>query len=444
MQAITLGVILIIIFFIRKIYFTKSCRIDDAAKTSYPLNFRSSHISVFKDENSIRCVNLKQFMDIACELVRSFSFILRILALSTFFFLTSGLQFWITNYLINVTKVKKFYVYCYFSSTLLTAPLFGVFLGYVITNSFNNFKGKFSIIFILILSIILSFLCYTINLDKIRNSFLYFGINLWLIIFFSFIQIQNFISLILFNYENKAAKDDNDENEALKEDNMQTISFIMNFSSNLFGYFPGPLIYGVLLNEYVESDPLWTFTLFVYYSFISFLLVFIVVILRIFESDNLNIPRKTEVSQQDNKLTNLIISKGNSTKNLKVYYISPGRICGIGSFVLGNYVSQFHLDQEISKNVDEDKISVVSCETDMRKDIYKNIEFNESMPGNSPIQNRREIFPQETPNFGNNIGQFSQSPESLKFQLGDEYMGLEHQHSLFGPKKLDIKNEEIN
>lgn len=384
-------------------------------------------------------------MDIACELVRSFSFILRILALSTFFFLTSGLQFWITNYIINVMKVNKFYVYCYFSSTLLTAPLLGVFLGYVITNSFNNFKGKFSIIFILILSIILSFLCYTINLDKIRNSFLYFGINLWLIIFFSFIQIQNFISLILFNYENKAAKDDNDENEALKEDNMQTISFIMNFSSNLFGYFPGPLIYGVLLNKYVESDPLWTFTFFCYSSFISFLLAFIVVILRFFESDNnLNIPRKTEVSQQDNKLTNLILSKGNSTKNRKVYYISPGRICGIGSFVLGNYVSQFHLDQEISKIVDEDKISVVSCETDMIKDAYKNIEFNESVSGNSPLQNKRQNFPQETPNFGNNMCQLSLSPESLKFRLTDEYMGLEQQHSLFGPKKLDIKNEEIN
>jgi len=467
LQAILLGAILIIIFFIRQIYFSKTCRIDDHAKTSYHHSRKHSDVSVFKDAKlDSKTLKLKNLFLNAWEVSKSFTFILRILTLSTFFFLTSGLQFWVTSYIIDVIKLDKLYTYIYYSLTLLTAPLLGVMVGFTLTSYFNKFKSKLSVVFIMILSLILCGICYTITLSAVEENIIYFGINLWFIFFIIFIQIQNFISLILYNYDNSSNYSNSNSNieserrEALKEDNMQTISFIINLSSNLFGYFLGPLIYGVILNSYIDSKPKLPFQFFVYYSFVSLFMVLIVFIFKVLETSKTNVIYQQDIvntsNTNSNKLKVALTSNqaGGAhgvTKVNVVHSVFSVRICGIGSFVLGNYVSQTQTEVEKKlNNIDEDRISVVSCGTDqIERNSAEGIEFN----GNT--NNRLESITlgvSDTPNFGNFIGSSqNHSPVSsnndnvMKMKLKEE-MSVKEQ-SLFGLKsdlKNDLRNENIN
>jgi hypothetical protein len=53
------------------------------------------------------------------------SYILTTLSLTTLFFAISGIQYWITNYFVQVLGLKEYDANIYFSVCCITSPVFG-------------------------------------------------------------------------------------------------------------------------------------------------------------------------------------------------------------------------------------------------------------------------------------------------------------------------------
>jgi len=58
------------------------------------------------------------------------------------YFISSGIQFWMTSYLIDILDNDPFKVVIIFSIVSITGPLFGVIVGGTFADKYGGYKGK--------------------------------------------------------------------------------------------------------------------------------------------------------------------------------------------------------------------------------------------------------------------------------------------------------------
>lgn len=73
------------------------------------------------------------------SLLRNKPYIFITLALSILYFIISGIQFWISDYLRVVLEIEAHKVFVFFSFTCITAPTFGVIVGGVVIHSLGGY-----------------------------------------------------------------------------------------------------------------------------------------------------------------------------------------------------------------------------------------------------------------------------------------------------------------
>ena len=64
------------------------------------------------------------------------------LALCSMYFISSGIQFWMTSYLIDILENDAFKVVIVFSIVSITGPLMGVIVGGTFADKYGGYKGK--------------------------------------------------------------------------------------------------------------------------------------------------------------------------------------------------------------------------------------------------------------------------------------------------------------
>ena len=79
------------------------------------------------------------------------------LALSTLYFIITGIQYWISDYLQLVLKVPTDEVYYVFAFICLTAPFMGIILGGFVFSSIGGYSSPKSFLWVLLISVIGSF-----------------------------------------------------------------------------------------------------------------------------------------------------------------------------------------------------------------------------------------------------------------------------------------------
>jgi hypothetical protein len=67
------------------------------------------------------------------------------LALTSLFFVVTGLQFWVSDYLRIVLGVSQSMVSISFALVCITAPLFGVLFGGKLVDSYGGYTSKYAI-----------------------------------------------------------------------------------------------------------------------------------------------------------------------------------------------------------------------------------------------------------------------------------------------------------
>jgi hypothetical protein len=76
-----------------------------------------------------------------CELLSNGVYVCVVLALSSLFFVVTGIQFWVTSYIIRIIKMPQAYVTPAFGATSILAPIAGVVCGGLFIDKIGGYKG---------------------------------------------------------------------------------------------------------------------------------------------------------------------------------------------------------------------------------------------------------------------------------------------------------------
>lgn len=143
-------------------------------------------------------------------------------------FIITGIQFWITDYMLAILKVEESKVYITFAIVCITAPTFGVLLGGYFIEQLGGYTDKRALEACYKISILAA--CCGLPLPLIDNYY-FFVLFMWLLLFFGGSIVPGLTGIML---------------SAIPQNNKEMANSITHFCHNLIGYFPAPILYGVI------------------------------------------------------------------------------------------------------------------------------------------------------------------------------------------------------
>lgn len=170
----------------------------------------------------------KTFCQKFAQLLTNGPFILILFSISFLYFIITGIQYWVSDYLLTVLKVDQETVFTSFGIISITGPVLGVIVGGNVTSYLGGYNSKAS----LKVANIVSFLCL-VSAAPIAfiDSFPLFAGLLWFLLFFGG-SVLPCMTGIMLNTVDKHFK--------------TTANSIANLIYNLVGYLPAPTVYGLI------------------------------------------------------------------------------------------------------------------------------------------------------------------------------------------------------
>ena len=185
----------------------------------------NSHISEIKETEETERSKVSFFKQFI-KLMKNVPFLLIMISNSFIFFILTGIQYWVTDYLINEIKQKEDVVLGTFGIVSITGPVFGVVIGGNVTSALGGFRSKKA----LMMTQLMSFLCVLSALPiPFIDNFWIFVILLWLLLFFGGYMMPSLSGIML---------------ETIDADFKATGNSVANLAYNLVGFLPAPSVYG--------------------------------------------------------------------------------------------------------------------------------------------------------------------------------------------------------
>ena len=183
--------------------------------------------------------NLGRYLLQAKLVMKNKLYVALTLGMSSIYFIVTGIQFWITKYLIEILKADQLVVNITFSLISITAPLSGVLFGGTVSDKYGGYKGRnetkallmcvgFAIV-AFIFSFPMGFLFQIFYLSVLLWTFLFFGASI--------IPIATGIMI-----------------STVPKDCQATSSSISQLIFNLFGYFCSPMITGFIMDSFEDRN----------------------------------------------------------------------------------------------------------------------------------------------------------------------------------------------
>lgn len=213
-------------------------------------------------------------------------FILNVLALASLFFIITVVQFWATDYMKKVLLISnKDSIKLSFAIICITSPTLGVVIGGIVTTKIGGYEKKEASLLILILAALASLFAI---LTVFANSIITFTIFLWLVLFFGGAIIAPITGIII---------------TSLSSDLRGSANSITSLISNLFGYLPGPFVYGSMYESTKLWHPKFAFGFVMFYSLLGLVFLLAAAILRYRKLNSL----EKEVSTHSRKVSKEIL-----------------------------------------------------------------------------------------------------------------------------------------
>ena len=149
-------------------------------------------------------------------------------AITGLYFIVTGIQYWVSDYMISVLEVEESIVFTTFGIISITGPVLGVVVGGNVTTSFGGCSAKKSLY--LCCGIAAGCLVCAAPIPFVTNFPLFITL-LWFLLFFGGFILPAMTGIML------ATVDD-----SLKA----TANALANLFYNLGGYLPAPYIYGAI------------------------------------------------------------------------------------------------------------------------------------------------------------------------------------------------------
>jgi len=184
------------------------------------------------------------------------------LGLCSIYFIVTGIQFWMTKYLIEILGADPLIVNIIFAAITVTAPLAGVLMGGTISDKYGGYKGKNAIEAIK--------MCIAFGLVSFVFAFpmgflfqiVYLTILLWTFLFFGAAIIPIGTGIMI---------------SAVPKDCQATSSSISQLIFNLFGYFSSPMVTGIIMNRFYDKRQGFIWGMRVCFWWVFFALIFFVI-----------------------------------------------------------------------------------------------------------------------------------------------------------------------
>lgn len=160
-------------------------------------------------------------------------------AISCLFFIVSGIQYWISDYMITVLGASKHVVFIYFSATAITAPIFGAIAGSVITSKLGGYESKLTMRSCIFAALICAMFAVFV---PSQDDFQWIVFMVWVILFCGGYILPAMQGIMMMQVDN---------------DQKSMASSFANFSYNFFGYMPAPVVYGAVCSLDIGDKSRW-------------------------------------------------------------------------------------------------------------------------------------------------------------------------------------------
>ena len=188
-------------------------------------------------------------------------YVLITLALTSIYFIVTGIQFWITKYLIEILNVEPIVVNVIFSIISITAPLSGVLFGGTISDKYGGYKGKNETKALQMCSAF-GILAFFFGLPMgFMFQIIYLSILLWTFLFFGAAIIPIGTGVMI---------------SSVPKDCQATSSSISQLVFNLLGYFCSPMITGFIMDRFEDEKLGFIWGMRVVFFWVIFALFFVV------------------------------------------------------------------------------------------------------------------------------------------------------------------------
>ncbi|CAD8139831.1 unnamed protein product [Paramecium pentaurelia] len=166
-------------------------------------------------------------------------FVFSMLSLSSLFFVVTGVQFWITDYLRNVLLMPHEVVFKSFLIISLSAPLTGVYLGGLILHNFGGYDGQMAIKIAAFEALLASISGAFI---PILNNGTFVLLFLWFLLFFGGSAVPAIMGIMITSIPKEQRSSGNSLSHLFQE---------------LLGYLPAPVLYGYVQQQTGGSTSRW-------------------------------------------------------------------------------------------------------------------------------------------------------------------------------------------
>ena len=236
-----------------------SVTVPRGSHSSYPANSKMRNRKHSPRIDSVETSNLSGYLLQTKIVLTTPLYISITLGLCSIYFIVTGIQFWMTKYLIEILEGEPIVVNTIFSVISITAPLFGVFLGGTFSDNYGGYKGENAIKAIKI--------CIAFGLVSFVFAFpmgflfqiVYLCILLWTFLFFGAAIIPIGTGIMI---------------SSVPKDCQATSSSISQLIFNLFGYFFSPQLTGYIMDRFTDKRQGFIWGMRVVFWWVIFSLIF--------------------------------------------------------------------------------------------------------------------------------------------------------------------------
>ena len=187
-------------------------------------------------------------------------YILITLGMTSIYFIVTGIQFWITKYLIEILSVEPIIVNIIFFIFIITAPLSGVLFGGTLSDRYGGYKGK-NERKALQMCAAFGILAFFFGIPMgFMFQITYLSVLLWTFLFFGAAIIPMGTGIMI---------------SCVPKDCQATSSSMSQLIFNLLGYFSSPMITGFIMDRFEDEKMGFIWGMRVIFFWVTFALFFI-------------------------------------------------------------------------------------------------------------------------------------------------------------------------
>ena len=184
------------------------------------------------------------------------------LGMCAIYFIVTGIQFWMTKYLIEILDIEPLLVNIIFSGISVTAPLLGVIVGGTISDIYGGYKGK-NVIRAIKMIIAFGLVSFVFAFPMgFLFQIIYLSVLLWTFLFFGAAIIPIGTGIMI---------------SAVPKYCQATSSSISQLIFNLFGYFFSPMITGFIMDRFNDKRKGFIWGMRVVFWWVIFCLIFFII-----------------------------------------------------------------------------------------------------------------------------------------------------------------------